>query len=258
MSFLNRAKEIGSAAWNNVAKPSGSILGELAQGAFTRPKTALTMAVPGAFAIGAGSSLLDQIDNTDVRDKSTFDTLYRAKESKDHALWGTGLGATQGAVMGAFAKPKSWMKGGRGALAGAALGGLGGGLSNLVGGDVLSGIGGLGAGIGVAALSRGSGMSALKSSAMAAPSLLYGTASMSRAMNSEINPMGRGRDQLSFAMDLKNRDRTQDMQGPEMAQSMVGQVDGPMTFGKSTPRSYSLGATGDLSLSLHKLRHGGR
>lgn len=61
---------------------------------------------------------------------------------------------------------------------------------------------------------------------------------------------------MNFALRAKLIDPAQDMAGPEMAGAMQGKIDGPMMFGKGTPRNYSLGAKGDLTLALHHKRHG--
>lgn len=61
---------------------------------------------------------------------------------------------------------------------------------------------------------------------------------------------------MNFALRSKAVDPAQDMSGPEMAGALQAKIDGPMMFGKGTPRNYSLGAKGDLTLALHNKRHG--
>ena len=61
---------------------------------------------------------------------------------------------------------------------------------------------------------------------------------------------------MNFALRSKAVDPAQDMSGPEMAGALQAKIDGPMMFGKGTPRNYSLGAKGDLTLALHHKRHG--
>lgn len=61
---------------------------------------------------------------------------------------------------------------------------------------------------------------------------------------------------MNFALRSKAVDPSQDMSGPEMAGALQAKIDGPMMFGKGTPRNYSLGAKGDLTLALHQKRHG--
>lgn len=64
------------------------------------------------------------------------------------------------------------------------------------------------------------------------------------------------RGMMNFALRSKAVDPAQDMSGPEMAGALQAKIDGPMMFGKGTPRNYSLGAKGDLTLALHHKRHG--
>lgn len=255
MSFWNKAGNLATKAWEGGIAPGGNILKELAQGALGRPKTALALGAPAAFAYGAGSSLMDKIDNTDVTEIDTFNKLESVNRLKTNATFNAAAGGLQGAVGGALMSKGGFMSKGRGALLGAAVGGL----ASLALPTQAMGALQVAAGAGMAfkrGASTGGGWSAgniFNSAMFATPSLVPGIINLAGGSEYLTN-----KSRMNFAMDLKARDRTQDMQGPEMAQSMVGSVGGPMVFGKSTPRNYSLGATGELSLALHKMRHGGK
>lgn len=248
--------------------------------------SSLTTSLPGLGAIGLlggmagfGKELSKDVENTDIRDIGQLKTLKKGIDVPGYGLAGAGVGAFAGSLLGKNKKT---------AALGAAIGGVAGmgfgfasnegkamTMSVLGGGLALGSLGFIGAGIAKKiphALNRqrffkgnyqlnpfdkkleslsehGTKMIGIG----AAP--LVGGAALLGLSSQNVDVFGQ-RSLMNFALKTKQADQSQNMTGTDMAQINQSRVRGPMLFGSSSPRNYSLGATGDLALALHHKRHG--
>lgn len=213
------------------ASISGQAIGNSSSLLFSKPM--LPLIGVGSLAAGFGREAVDTIENTNIEDQGTLRSVRKASGTLTNSM---AIGAAGGLLGGALGKSKM------GAAVGMGLGVLGGvttGMSMPVTSGLLFG--------GASLLAtKGRGLSGRATAGIATAASMMGIGLSTHSGMSDLN----------FAFNMKAQDKTVDFQGPEMAQSMTGKVNGPMIFGGGSSRSYSLGASGDLALALHHKRHG--